>query len=101
MADDLAREALEAQGFKSPGPMLVRLVTDALVREEELAGAEARTVPFSFAAIVSDTPELIDRSRIRAPRCRGSSRASSPRRSATYWNLRESRSTACRPPAAS
>jgi hypothetical protein len=61
MTDDLAREALEAQGFKAPGPKLIRLVTDALVREEELAGAEARTDPFSFSAIVSDTPELLDR----------------------------------------
>jgi hypothetical protein len=61
MTDDLAREALEAQGFKAPGPKLIRLVTDALVREEELGGAEARTDPFSFSAIVSDTPELLDR----------------------------------------
>jgi hypothetical protein len=61
MTDDLAREALEAQGFRAPGPKLVRLVTDALVREEELAGAEARTDPFSFSAIVADTPELLDR----------------------------------------
>jgi hypothetical protein len=61
MIDDVAREALEAQGFKAPGPKLVRLVTDALVREEELAGAEARTDPFSFSAILSDTPELFDR----------------------------------------
>ena len=61
MTDDLAREALEAQGFKAPGPKLIRLVTDALVREEELAGAEARTDPFSFSAIASDTPELLDR----------------------------------------
>ena len=59
MSDDLMREALEAQGFKAPGPKLVRLVTDALVREEEVA--EARTDPFSFSAIVSDTPELLDR----------------------------------------
>ena len=61
MTDDLACEALEAQGFQAPGPMLIRLVTDALVREEELAGAEARTDPFSFSAILSDTPELRDR----------------------------------------
>jgi hypothetical protein len=61
MTDDLVREALEAQGFKAPGPKLIRLVTDALVREEELAVAEARTDPFSFSAIVSDTPELLDR----------------------------------------
>jgi hypothetical protein len=63
MNDDLALEALEAQGFKAPGPKLIRLVTDALVREEELAGAEARTDPFSFSAIISDTPELLDRTK--------------------------------------
>jgi transposase len=63
MNDDLALEALEAQGFKAPGPKLIRLVTDALVREEELAGAEARTDPFSFSAIISDTPELLDRAK--------------------------------------
>ena len=61
MIDALAREALEAQGFKAPGPKLVRLVTDALVREEELAVAEARTEPFSFTEILADTPELMDR----------------------------------------
>jgi hypothetical protein len=30
------------------------------VREEELAGAEARTDPFSFTEILADTPELLD-----------------------------------------
>ena len=59
MSDDLVSEALEAQGFKAAGPKLVRLVTDALVREQEVA--EARSNPFSFSEIVADTPEILER----------------------------------------
>ena len=60
MTEDLARDALAAQGFETPGPRLVQMVASALAREER-TGAQARTDPFSFSAILFDTPELLAR----------------------------------------
>jgi hypothetical protein len=56
-----ARRALEAQGFREPGPKLIELVADAIARGEEHLPAGQRTIRFHFAEILADTPELADR----------------------------------------
>jgi hypothetical protein len=58
---DKAREALEAQGFESPGPQLLQRVTDALAREEEGIPAGVRTFSLDPREMLADTPELLDR----------------------------------------
>jgi len=61
MTDQRAREALEDQGFKAPGPLLIQHVTDALAREQEGTPAGDRVFKFDYAEMLADTPELIDR----------------------------------------
>jgi hypothetical protein len=56
-----AREALEAQGFKTPGPKLIEEVLDAIGREEEVQPAGVRIHKFDYAELLADTPELVDR----------------------------------------
>ena len=60
-AEDRARDALEAQGFKAPGPKLIEVVTDMVARGEEGMPAGSRTHPFHPAELLADTPELRDR----------------------------------------
>ena len=55
-----AREALQAQGFESPGPPLIHVV-DAFMREEEGLPAGVRTHRLDYAELLADPPELIDR----------------------------------------
>jgi hypothetical protein len=61
MTEERAREALEAQGFREPAPMLIAHVADALAREQEGRPAGVRTHEFDYAALLADTPELVDR----------------------------------------
>ena len=61
MTDQRAREALEAQGFRSPGPVLIEQVRNAIARNEEQTPAGIRTHQFDAAVLLADTPELLDR----------------------------------------
>ena len=61
MTQQQAREALEDQGFKAPGPLLIQHVMDALAREQEGTPAGERVFRFDYAELLTDTPELIDR----------------------------------------
>jgi hypothetical protein len=56
-----AREALEAQGIRNPGPELTRLVVDAIASEQEGAMPGERTHQVDYAVLLADTPELLDR----------------------------------------
>lgn len=56
-----AREALESQGFKTPGPKLIEEVLDAIGREEEGQPPGVRIHKFDYAELLADTPELVDR----------------------------------------
>ena len=58
--EDRAREALEAQGFKAPGPEPIQLLTDAIATAEAGLPAGGR-VRFDYVEVLVDTPELIDR----------------------------------------
>lgn len=55
-----AREALEAQGFKAPGPKLIQRVADTLEQADDAPAGERR-YQFDYAEVLADTPELIDR----------------------------------------
>jgi hypothetical protein len=61
MTVERACEALEAQGFKTPGPKLIEEVLDAIAREEEGLPAGVRIHKFDYAEFLADTPELGDR----------------------------------------
>ena len=61
MTEERAREALLAQGFEAPGPKLVEMVADAIVRIGEQLPAGERRFRFSGAELLEDTPELINR----------------------------------------
>jgi hypothetical protein len=56
-----AREALEAQGIRNPGPELTRLVVDAIASEQEGAMPGERTHQCDYAVLLADTSELLDR----------------------------------------
>ena len=60
-AEDRARDALEAQGFKAPGPKLIEVVTDMVARGEEGMPPGSRGHKFDPAELLDDTPELRDR----------------------------------------
>jgi hypothetical protein len=53
--------ALEAQGFRSPGPKLIERVMDAIGRVEEETPAGERRHEYDYAELLADTPELVDR----------------------------------------
>jgi hypothetical protein len=61
MTEERARKALEAQGFKAPGPKLIEFVTDVVARAEEGMPAGWRRHQFDAAELLADTPELLDR----------------------------------------
>ena len=61
MSSDRACEALEAQGFKAPGPKLIEHVMDAIAREEESPVGGERIHTFNYHELLADTPELVDR----------------------------------------
>ena len=56
-----AREALKDQGITNPGPMLIAHVLDALARVEEETPAGVRRHGFDPGEMLTDTPELLDR----------------------------------------
>ena len=60
MTQQLAREALNAQGIEAPGPMLIGRVADAIARVEEGMPGGERHYPIDTGIFV-DTPELVDR----------------------------------------
>jgi hypothetical protein len=61
MSSDRACEALEAQGFKAPGPKLIEHVMDAIAREEESPVGASASTPSTAHELLADTPELVDR----------------------------------------
>ncbi len=61
MTTQQAREALEAQGFRAPGPKLIQHVADAIERAGTTSPAGERIHEFDYAELLADTPELIDR----------------------------------------
>ena len=60
-AEDRARDALEAQGFKAPGPKLHRSRDGHGRAGEEGMPSGSRTHEFDDAELLADTPELRDR----------------------------------------
>jgi len=60
MTTQQAREALEAQGFRAPGPQLIQRVADA-IEHADTGPAGERHHQFDYAELLADTPELIDR----------------------------------------
>ncbi len=51
----------QGEGITTPGPLLLQHVRDAIACDAEELPAGERTHAFDYAAILADTPELIDR----------------------------------------
>jgi hypothetical protein len=58
---EAAVDALKAQGFRRPGPKLIERVMDAIARAEEETPAGERRYEYDYAELLTDTPELVNR----------------------------------------